>query len=87
MAEIRAMEEEVKKLEESLPRPLDDDYNCLEDQNNKINKELLKYEKMVSEALKAKSAREKELIEAYEKWEKKETVKSQVKKKEDCCVY
>lgn len=87
IAEITAIEEEVKKLEETLPRPLDDDYNCLVDQNNKINKQLLKYEKLASEALKAKSAREKELIEAYEKWEKKETVKSQLKKKEDCCVY
>jgi hypothetical protein len=37
------MEEEVVRLEESLPRPLDDDYNCLVDQNSKINKELVKY--------------------------------------------
>jgi hypothetical protein len=56
------MEEQLTKLEESLPRPLDDDYNCLVDQNNKINKELLKYEKMCVEALKSKSTREKELI-------------------------
>ena len=37
------MDEAVTKLEESLPRPLDDDHNCLVDQNNKINKELLKF--------------------------------------------
>ena len=37
------MAEAVTKLEESLPRPLDDDHNCLLDQNNKINKELLKF--------------------------------------------
>jgi hypothetical protein len=42
---------------------------------------------MCSEALKAKSTREKELYEAYYKWEKKESVKSTVGKKEDCAVY
>lgn len=83
----KAMEEQLTKLEESLPRPLDDDYNCLVDQNNKINKELLKYEKMCVEALKSKSTREKELIQAYEKWETKQTVKTHAKKKEDCQIY
>lgn len=33
----------IKKLEEELPRPLDDDYNCLLEQNNKITKELVKF--------------------------------------------
>jgi chromosome segregation ATPase len=48
MAELKALEESIIKLEESLPRPLDDDYNSLTEQNNKINKELLKYEKLAS---------------------------------------
>ena len=66
--ENKIFEEEVTRLEESLPRPLDDDYNCLIEQNNKITKELVKYEKLCSEALKAKSVREKELYEAYYNW-------------------
>lgn len=66
--ENRIFEDEVTRLEESLPRPLDDDYNCLIEQNNKITKELVKYEKLCSEALKAKSVREKELYEAYYNW-------------------
>ena len=71
-----------------MPRPLDDDYNCLVDQNNKINKELLKYEKPCSEALKAKSTREKVLYDEYYKWEQKENRKTEVtKKKDDCLIY
>lgn len=66
--ENKIFEDEVTRLEESLPRPLDDDYNCLIEQNNKITKELVKYEKLCSEALKAKSVREKELYEAYYNW-------------------
>ena len=82
------MEQGVEKMEDSLPRPLDDDYNCLVDQNNKINKELLKYEKLCSEALKAKSTREKELYDEYYKWEKKENTKTELtKKKDDCLIY
>lgn len=57
--ENKMAEEEIQRLEDSLPRPLDDDYNCLVEQNNKITKELVKYEKLCSEALKAKSMREK----------------------------
>ena len=88
MAELKALEESITKLEESLPRPLDDDHDCLIDQNNKINKELIKYEKLCSEALKAKSTREKELYDAYYKWEKKETTKSEIsKKKDDCLIF
>lgn len=43
IVELEAMETQVKQLEEGLPRPLDDDYNCLVEQNNKINKELLRF--------------------------------------------
>jgi len=49
----------LNKYEEELPRPLDEDYEQLEQQNAKITKELVKYEKLCSEALKAKSTREK----------------------------
>lgn len=87
LIELKAMEEELKLLEERLPRPLDDDYNCLVDQNSKINKQLVKFEKLCGEALKAKSTREKELYDAYYKWEKKEVVKATVAKKEDCRIY
>lgn len=66
--ENKIFEDEVTRLQESLPRPLDEDYNCLIEQNNKITKELVKYEKLCSEALKAKSVREKELYEAYYNW-------------------
>jgi hypothetical protein len=51
--------EQLVRLEESLPRPLNDDYSLLEEQNNKITKELVKFEKLCAEALKAKSTREK----------------------------
>ena len=86
--ENKIFEEQVTKLEESLPRPLDDDYNCLIEQNNKITKELVKYEKLCSEALKAKSVREKELYEAYYNWQKKQSSKAAVaKKKEECTIY
>ena len=46
--ENKIFEEEVTRLQESLPRPLDEDYNCLIEQNNKITKELVKYEKLCS---------------------------------------
>jgi hypothetical protein len=86
--ENRMAEEEVQRLEDSLPRPLDDDYSCLVEQNNKITRELVKYEKLCAEALKAKSTREKELYEAYYNWEKKQTSKAAVaKKKEECAIY
>lgn len=43
---------------------------------------------MCGEAIKAKSAREKELYDAYYKWEKKETNKAAIKKKkEECEIY
>ncbi len=88
LAENRMGEEELQRLEESLPRPLDDDYNCLVEQNSKITRELVKYEKLCGEALKAKSTREKELYEAYYNWEKKQTSKAAVtKKKEECNIY
>lgn len=81
-AEISELQTEIGKLEESLPRPLDDDYNMLLEQNNKITKELVKFEKQCAEALKAKSTREKELYEAYYNWEKKEAVRANTKKNE-----
>ena len=65
------MEESAKELEEVLPRPLDDDYNCLVDQNNKITKQLVKFEKLCSETMQKKSISEKELYDAYYKWEHK----------------
>ena len=39
-------------------------------------------------AVKAKSTREKQLYEAYYKWEKKENTKTEIsKKKDDCRIY
>lgn len=43
MSTLEIEEEAIQKLEESLPRPLDDDFGCLEEQNAKITKELVRY--------------------------------------------
>lgn len=84
----KANEDSLQKFQQSLPRPLDDDHNCLIQQNNKITKQLVKYEKLCAEALKAKSTREKDLYDMYYKWQQKQTNKAAVaKKKEECVIY
>ena len=59
---------ELKNMEEQLPPPLEDDFKLLEDENKKITKQLLKYEKLCNEAIQIKSKKERDIYEQYYQW-------------------
>jgi hypothetical protein len=68
---------------------LEEDFKALTDENEKITKELVKYEKLCQEALKSKSKKEKDMYDEYYKWEDRQMVKQAPKtdKKDDCNIY
>ena len=61
MEEAEKLEGDLKKLETTLPPSLEEDFEHLEFENQKITKELVKYDKLCNEAIKVKSKREREI--------------------------
>lgn len=54
-----------------------------------MTKDLVKYEKMCNDVVKARSQREKEMYREYYAWEEQkiEEIEETEKSKEECCIY
>lgn len=54
-----------------------------------MTKDLVKYEKMCNDVVKARSQREKEMYREYYAWEEQkiEEIQETEKSKEECCIY
>lgn len=67
--DVGNLELSLSGLEKTLPASLEADYRFLQEQNARITGDLVKYEKMCIDAVKARSKKEKEMYQEYYEWE------------------